>query len=436
MALCGLCFFIERLIRFYLYNHVIIEQVIAIMNPHIVLFDIDGVLLEERGYRAGLRLAIAYFLREINLDDRWLPDESEVSAFEAMGITSEWDIIPIWLAFALEKMARASVEPVHWPDWPAVVAWTRETRVKCERTPLQRSIHAIRPLLQSGVVASEAVLQACLQGSFDPLRTISNQGVLQALLKSTRDFTASRMTQVFQAFILGSEMYARMYRSEAPVKCSSAIETYDRPVIKPENVARLEKLSAQRRLAMAALTARPSLPPGGLAVVRAGYSPEAEIALRLLGLDKMPLVGYGTMVHAADRFGLYADGLLKPNGFQALAATAAAWTGDVLSSVEWAGAINHRYGADGFGSESAGNTTVELDRLPSVFDLHVFEDTTGGIRSARRAAELLHRSGVQANVKAWGITTNEEKKTALEGVGAVVYPDINQALRSAFPQWF
>ena len=406
------------------------------MPEKVVLFDIDGVLLHPGGYRAGLRQSLAYFLSELGLGDRWLPDEAEVAAFESIGITAEWDMIPIWLAFVLKTLAENTSGSIDWPDWPAAASWARGKQVSSHRDSLVETILALRPLLAGGAIPSDSVCAACLQPHVELLHPVSGQGVFRALLDRTRDFSASRTTRVFQAFILGSETYEQVYQRTPPVTCSSALEEFDRPFLSPQMTERIESLCSQNQLSAAAFTARPSLPLDGQRGARAGYSPEAEIALRTLGMNRIPLVGYGAMVYLADQYGLQADSLLKPAPFQALAAISAACTGEVRSSLDWAYDYSQRFTSGDSLPLTEEKNTDRPASLPKSIDLYVFEDTRSGVLSARRAAELLRIGGIQVRVHALGIATNRDKKTALEQVGAVVYPDIDQAIRAAFPDWF
>jgi hypothetical protein len=60
--------------------------------------------------------------------------------------------------------------------------------------------------------------------------------------------------------------------------------------------------------------------------------------------------------------------------------------------------------------------------------VEVFEDAPKGIRSARRAADLLLRAGVEIDLRLTGITESPAKAAALEAEGASVFPSLSMAL--------
>jgi hypothetical protein len=60
----------------------------------------------------------------------------------------------------------------------------------------------------------------------------------------------------------------------------------------------------------------------------------------------------------------------------------------------------------------------------------IFEDTPGGIISLQSAGDTLNDLGLQVEVRKIGIAENGTKRAALAALGAVVYPDIDQALTS------
>ncbi len=67
-----------------------------------LFFDIDGVLMNPLGYRQATRDTLAHLFSEIGVNNIEIP-ESNFSAFEAQGITSEWDMIPLFLLAWMEK---------------------------------------------------------------------------------------------------------------------------------------------------------------------------------------------------------------------------------------------------------------------------------------------------------------------------------------------
>ena len=75
------------------------------MTHNIYLFDIDGVLVKPRGYRESVKATLQYFYRQMDLLDKMPADDMPV-LFESIGITSEWDMIPLCLAMVFDTFLR------------------------------------------------------------------------------------------------------------------------------------------------------------------------------------------------------------------------------------------------------------------------------------------------------------------------------------------
>ncbi len=73
------------------------------MKKKIFLFDMDGVLVEPRRYRASLRSTMDYFGRIMGWDSLY-PGEKTIAWFESKGIISEWDIAPLFIAGVVESV--------------------------------------------------------------------------------------------------------------------------------------------------------------------------------------------------------------------------------------------------------------------------------------------------------------------------------------------
>ena len=63
--------------------------------------------------------------------------------------------------------------------------------------------------------------------------------------------------------------------------------------------------------------------------------------------------------------------------------------------------------------------------------VHVFEDSVGGIQATHRAAQVLREVGVEIGVHAWGCATHPEKIAALERIAAPVFSGVQPAVESA-----
>ena len=69
----------------------------------ILLFDMDGVLLESHGYHLALQETVRYMAKVLGLEDLSLSDD-DIATFEAGGITNEWDEAAISTALLLEAV--------------------------------------------------------------------------------------------------------------------------------------------------------------------------------------------------------------------------------------------------------------------------------------------------------------------------------------------
>jgi hypothetical protein len=240
----------------------------------------------------------------------------------------------------------------------------------------------------AGQYPAEAALQhGCFP--FIPMDLRAN------LLSQTRNVNFSQTMRLFQHYSLGSRVYSEIYKLPAEVETESFLLTHDRSNINDAIRARLR----QQNNYLSALTARPSAPPREVNDSHFGYAPEAEIALELVGLADIPLIGFGKLEYLALQRGLDAGALIKPSPVHALAAIAAALTGD-----EWTGL------------QSAGNwfQTGQLKgvfvELPREFELYVVEDTLGGIRSTQAAGDILRQNGFDVTVQALGMTSGSSSK--------------------------
>jgi hypothetical protein len=135
----------------------------------------------------------------------------------------------------------------------------------------------------------------------------------------------------------------------------------------------------------------------------------------------LPLAAYGHLNWLAAQRHRRPDYFVKPSPVHALTAVAMAIGGSEREALEAASAL------------------VEEGRLASPLrdlggqhlEIHVFEDSARGIRGVREAARRLELAGVRVEVQAWGIAHNPEKRRALEGLDALTFEDVDEALQAA-----
>ncbi len=387
----------------------------------LLLFDVDGVLVEAHGYLRALQDTVAHFSRCLGVGEH-PPTEPEVRALEAHGLTSEWDSGAACVAFLLlERLRRepALSLPVVWSEALAFLAARPTALPHPDYATLAARIGA-RPRDEMGAaVGARLQLWAEAQSLPEPQRR-AFAALLNQLLGAPYEFTRAPVMHYFQHLVLGHEGVAATYGVVPDFESVPYLRTYDLPLL--DEASRTQILNAVRAGKAGAViyTARPSLPPKETAVSLLGYSSEAEAARALVGLDPLPLIGLGRLQWLASRIGESAEALVKPSPVQALAAIGAAASGNEAAALE---AALH--------FQREGLLSPPLTGLEETV-VHVFEDTPGGLRAVCHAATLLQEAGLPVTVQPYGIAPAESPKAALIAeLGASLFPSINHALASS-----
>ncbi|MCX8062547.1 MAG: hypothetical protein N3D16_08195, partial [Anaerolineales bacterium] len=356
-----------------------------------LLLDIDGVLVRPLGYRAALRASVATFAEWMGFSD-FQVEEGVIGDLEARGISSEFDMLPLLVGAVLQAVL-SEVEIANLPEDLVEAA----KYISAAHPLPPEAIHVSAFPLQDGCFPSEAAYR---RGLYPALP----EALRRSLLLNTRDVYRSPTTRLFQQFVLGSRRFEEVYNLPAQVQSSPYLHEYDQPLLDPLSCKRLESAWRSGAIHVAAMTARPSLPPRGVAVFTDPYPPEAEAALELIGLPDLPLIGLGKLDYVARKVGLPVESLLKPAPAQALAATLVAGGEGELAAIESVVAW--------LTQPSQGQP---FNSLPREIELHVVEDTLGGVRSVRSAAEVLQQSEYSVTVYAWGLVDgNGQKRATLE----------------------
>ncbi|MEA4906605.1 MAG: hypothetical protein VB089_03230 [Anaerolineaceae bacterium] len=385
----------------------------------VYLFDVDGVLVYPGGYRKAVEATMRYFLAGMGLE-HLTPDERVPAWFEAYNVTIEWDMLSIGLAIVLNEVASRGPEWDRFEDLDALSRWLRTRSGHPEAVDYRAGIEALCAGLPAGQIPSEAVFEAVKAGTALPF--LHGQPFVESLLINTRDVYHNAITRVFQNYVLGSATFEQVYGIPSPLPAESYLSRYDQPALLPGANGCLPTPV----MAMAVYTARPSLPPrAATQPVDLLFSPEAEPALALVGLQDAPLIASGRMHYLAALTGNPPETFVKPSPVQALAAILAAALQD-----EW-GAIQLAYRLYARQQDGAGLDTELLRGLPEKMRIHVFEDSSGGIAGVRQAAEILRDFSVETEVLGWGIAQEALKVERLHAIHVPVFPDINQALAAA-----
>lgn len=389
----------------------------------IILFDVDGVLITPGGYRKALNDTIASFLQQLG-QPQLQPDESVFEHFEALGITSEWDMVPLFLCMCLQALCETQQLQ---PDWGSL-----EDAIYALRgaAPITRpDFHAMQDAIgritggRAGV-PSASIYTARGEDGF-PFPRLRHAGLLAQLLTTTRDMDASPSMYLFQQHILGSELFEQRYARKASLRRENYLRTYDSIALNEQSRDLLTRRIENRDWLVSIYTARPSMPPAGVdADHNAAFSPEAEQALALVGIAGIGNCAYGKLVWLAEQVPLNGEQLLKPSPVHALAAIASFYAPEDPQAYLWAARVYQ---------EHLAQQPLSLPdfALPQQITLQVFEDSPGGLKGANAAREILTALGIAVDLRLWGITASEQKKQALLAQGARVIPDINQAIALA-----
>jgi hypothetical protein len=254
---------------------------------------------------------------------------------------------------------------------------------------------------------------AVLQAHADPIA----YPLLQALLSDTNSLETPT-TLIQQVHTLGSRHFAATYRQPAPIERESYLQRFDTPLLSEPSKAALRRWAESPAHRYAVFTARPTIPSLDGVTEDAGYAPEGELAVGLLGLDDVPLIGSGQMVWLARRYGRSPVEYIKPYPVQALAAIGAAASGVMIDALHAAARL--------FEHGELSGPLAALSGLPT--RVIVFEDSTGGIRATRLAVERLRAAGLRVEVEAFGVSPEAPKQAALAQVADRVVDEVNTAL--------
>jgi hypothetical protein len=152
------------------------------------------------------------------------------------------------------------------------------------------------------------------------------------------------------------------------------------------------------------------------------------MALAQVGVDFMTVMGFGRIRYLAQHLDISTEKLSKPSPVQSLAGIAACWSGEEWPAIQWA---YNAYLRNQKPPHERGMLTAW--DLPPSFQLHIFEDTIGGILAGQGAARLLRDLGYQVDVHVWGIAKNQAKYASLERAGARIFRNVNEAIMASRP---
>ena len=400
------------------------------MPLDVILLDLDGVVVQPGGYRAALKATVKYFLDQVGLG--YLTPEDYVAVLlESIGITSEWDMAPICLAIALDAACAYVPETIQPFDWEQVSRFMiSKPHDDIIQIDYPGKIQLIADFLEDGTHPVIALLNASSDGRAQLVFPyLSKTPLLEALFGDTRQVLKSMTTQVFQNYVLGDKVFSKTYGLSNYFQTDSYLNMYDQPLLSIENCGTLKKLILNGDTYLSVYTARPSLPPQGTSYHPSSYTPEAEMALEMVGLQEVPIIAYGRMKYLAEEMEWDVEKLLKPAPTQAMAAIFAALMGREWDALSLAGKIVQAAGQGNI-EDGRGLINDSSPAFPVELNLHVFEDSAGGMRAVREASIIFNNIGIHTNTSYWGIARDEKKIAPLLNLGAAVFDDVNQALEA------
>ena len=386
---------------------------------HILLFDVDGVLVEDRGYRAGVIATLNHYSHLMGLTNV-APDPASLDVFHAHGFTNEWDICPLAIGSLIVEALRRT-PGIKLQTTPLASFFAQFSGQVSAVGPLdfgryveQTDRYPVRPSERSLAVLLDALSQIDLSATAHG----AAEAALREMLNDPYNLAQSPVTQFFQEQVLGSMAFETAYRRPPRFNLPSLLLSEDRPLLTAAAKHTLDQLAASNQAYPCVYTARPSLPPIDAAAESIGYSPEAELAAQLVQLDQYPLIAMGRMQWLAAQVRQPYEALTKPAPVQALAAIGAALSRREADSLRAA----YVFYADG-------ELTAPLDELVGqAAEVWVIEDATLGLRAAKGAVELLKAGGLEAKFHGLGVSGGGPKAEALAPLCEAILSDVNAAI--------
>ena len=386
---------------------------------NLLLFDVDGVLVYDRAYRAGVIAVLDFFGGLLGCAAPVI-DEVAIEAMHAHRYTNEWDMVPFGVGVMLIEIL-ARLPDLRLTSAPPI-AFLRQIQANhADRFPFEQYLAQTDRVTGSPAARASAVLLSAsdrLIGD-DHTRQLV-QAFVRDLLADPYNLARTITTQVFQEHVLGSTVYEETYGLPPRFDLPGLLHTEDRPALLPAGKRAIDALAQSGRAQVCVYTARPSLPPADIRSAQraAGYSPEAELAVQLVDLRGYPLIAMGRMLWLSHYINQPVETLTKPAPVQALAAIAAAITRDEVGSLTAAYQLMAQGKLDEPFASLRGQSVA----------IWVFEDATPGLIAAAGAVDLLRRFDLDVHLHGIGIAIGGPKAEALKPLCEIIVPDVNVAV--------
>lgn len=367
------------------------------MAKKIILFDMDGVLLKSGGYRKALRASVrrtAVALGAPNVD----LSEQQISQFEALHITNEWDSLAICAALLLVEV---------WKKNPAARlngASASPHLLLIESSLFDRFLSSI-PL--QGSFPGEFAYEWIIRGH--PWIDEEQQQHLKKILFHCRDIYQSPTLPAHQESVLGSDLYYKTYGLEPQTKSDGFLFTDDIPILSSENHDKFCEWLSKAENYAGIMTNRPSRSPKGHI-----SPPEAEIGVNLIKFDDLPVLATGLLTwYAREKCDYQSISFLKPHPVHTLGLLQMILGNKDVSAVDLAVAAWKQIG-----------NTEDWDFYHGS-KIWVFEDSVNGLQSVHSACNILNQLGIEVESVLIGVTTDPIKRNAMTGIADTIVSSIN-----------
>ncbi len=367
------------------------------MNKSIILFDMDGVLLEQNGYHTALIAAVKRIGAALGMPNAAITP-AEIGRFEAMSVTNEWDsqsictalmLIDLWkLDGSIRYSGVTPRTPIVTEDAPDISAFLdRFTEIGDNPGPRAYQI-----------LTKE-----------NPWLSADQREYLELILFHTRDIYTSPLLPAYQETVLGSEVFQRHYGLTPQLNTVSYLLTHDTRVMTDSKLADFQAWLAQPDHKAGILTNRPCKTPPGYQ-----GSPEAEIGAQFVGLPGLPLMGSGSLAWFADTQLHVEDHLLfKPHPLHALGLLQLILGQSVEDSLRIANDL----------LEGRGNR-ADWEALDGA-RVTVIEDTFKGLACGLASQKALAKINISIHLQLIGISNHPQKRESLARYTTWIVDDLN-----------
>jgi len=392
------------------------------LGTSFLLFDIDGVLINPSGYRKAVHDTTNYFLNKLGFSKISINEEI-ITTFESIGITSEWDIVPLYLLCIIEISLIQNQPHTSLENYQDCSVFFGKHEYQPKQKEIISSVLTLNNFLQDGYSVCDALVNQNFENKslqvFTNVRsTIS--WILNEWLLESRNILKSEILQYFQNLILGSELFHEITGLDWIIESEPYLVKYDSPLILDEIRNKISSLNSKENIFPCVITARPSAFPNGCNLENYKLNfPEAELALKCLNLEQIPFVGFGALEYLGREKNGSGDQFVKPSPVHAITAILLSSGVDIIDAL--------RMSYDYIFLDQHKQIVDYLSGFISPINVSIFEDSIIGIQSLAAVCEHLTNDGLPINMIAYGISTQQNKIEALIKENAIIFPTINEA---------